>query len=182
MACLSLEEVQRECGAAGIMGGADDLLVMSYNDAEPVGLDGKVYAITAGVVSEIGRKTTKKFVKVSMPPETGGLAEALTANIQNGSSFFTQTLTLVMQKLSVVNRDFVLSVMNQPIIAIVRTPNGKYYAGGLGGRLQLATADGGTGIAAGDLQGRTLTFTGNEDNPFPEVDAALIPDLIVAAP
>jgi len=182
MACLSLEEVIKECGAAGIMGGADDLLVMSFNDADALGVDGKIYAMTAGIVSEIGRKTTKKFVKISMPPETGGLNEALTKNIQNGSSYFTQTLTLVLQKLNVDNRDFILSVIDQPIVAIVRTPNGKYFAAGLSGRLQLTTADGGTGIAAGDLQGRTLTFTGNEDSPFPEVDAALIADLLLPAP
>lgn len=182
MACVSLIELIRACGAAGVMGGADELLVMSFADAKALGADGKIYTMTAGIVSDIGRVATKKFVTVSMPTETGGLAEALTKNIQNGSSFFTQTLTLVLQKLSVENRDFILSVIDQPIVVIVRTPNGKYFAGGLGGRLQLTTADGGTGIAAGDLQGRTLTFTGNEDTPFPEVDAALIAELIIPAP
>lgn len=185
MACQSIVELLRECGADGIVGGAGKLYMMAYNDAAVLGGSPNqlIYALTpAGVVSDLGRKTGKEFVEIGLLPATAGLNEELTKNKQTGSSFLTQTLNVVLSQLTPANRTFVQNTLNQPVLALVKTRNNNYYLGGLGGQLEMTTLTGGTGVAEGDLQGYTIAYTGTDSLLIPMVDPTLVPELLEPAP
>jgi hypothetical protein len=185
MPCTSLTELPRECGAEGIIGGVGKVYMMAYVDSKPLVTSptNDIYVLTpAGMVSDLGRDTGKMFVEIGTLPATSGLNEELTKNKQNGSAFFTQTLNLVLSQITTANRTFVANTLNQPVLVLVRTRNGNYYMGGLGGQLELTTLTGGTGVADGDLQGYTITYTGTEAILIPPVDPTLVPTLLIAAP
>lgn len=181
MACTSLTALLRACGAEGLAGGISKAWAMTYADAVE-GTNGKIYTTTTGgIVSAIDVATGKLFVEIGLLKSSAGLGEELTKNRATGTAFITQTLTLVLADLTTENRTFVESVLNQPIVVIVRTRTGKLFVAGLSGDLELATLAGGTGTAEGDLIGYTLTFTGVEQSLMPPLDPTLLPTLLVPA-
>lgn len=181
MACASLTALPRACGTEGIVAGLEKLYMISFSDLT-IGDDGKTYTIAEnGMVSDISVTVAKLFTEVGLLKSTAGLNEALTKNAQNGTAFFTQTFTLVLSDLTVENKKFVESVLNQPVAILIRTRTGKYFTTGLNGQFELATLEGGTGIAEGDLTGYTLTFTGIDTKLVPQVDPTIVASLLVAA-
>lgn len=181
MACTSLTALPRACGTEGIVAGLEKAYMISFSELTP-GSDGNVYTTAVnGMLSAITVATGKMFVEIGLLKSTAGLNEALTKNAQNGTAFFTQTFTLVLSDITVDNKTFVESVLNQPVGLLIRTRTGNYFAAGLNGQLELATLTGGTGIAEGDLTGYTLTFTGIDTKLIPQVDPTIIAGLLVAA-
>ena len=174
MACTSLVALPRACGATGIVAGLETLYIISYVDLDP-GEDGNPYTLAInGMVASVLLDSGKLFVEVGLLKSSAGLNETLTKNLQNGTAFFTQTLTLVLSDLTVENQAFIGSVLNQPVAIIVRSRTGNYFIAGLNGQLELATMTGGTGIAEGDLMGYTLTFTGIDSMLVPMVDPTIV--------
>jgi len=184
MACSSLVALARACGADGIMGGLEKLYMVAYADtAVPSGAtDNKIYTLSAGgLVSAIGLATDKLFVEIGLLKSTAGLKETLTKDTTKGTAFFTQELTVVLSDLSTDNETFVSSVLNQPVVVVLKTRTNKYYAAGLNGQMELSALDGGTGTAEGDLMGYNLTFSGISTILIPQVDSTIITDLITAS-
>ena len=180
MACTSLVALPRACGAAGIVAGLEKLYIISFEDLVPLP-SGEVYAETAGLISDISVDSTKNFVEVGLLKSTAGLNEELTKNLQNGTAFLTQTLTVVLSDLTTANKTFVENVLNQPVAVMIKTRTGKYYAAGLNGQLELSGLSGGTGIAEGDLIGYTLTFSGISTSLISMVDNTIVASLLVPA-
>lgn len=181
MACSSLVALARACGAEGLVGGVGSLYIIAFADtAVPSGsTNGNIYTVsTGGLVSDIGLASGKNFVEVGLLKSTAGLNEELTKNTQTGSAYLTQTLTLVLADLSSENKAFAESVLNQPVVVIVKSRTGKYYAAGLNGQLELSALTGGTGTAEGDLLGYNLTFSGIDTKLIPQVDPTIISDLL----
>ncbi len=181
MACPSLIALPRVCGSAGIVGGVNKLYAVSFADlAVPEGATtDEVYTMSvAGMVNEIGLDASKKFIEIGLLPASASLAETLTKEKSNGSSFMTQTFTMVLSDMNAENRAFVETVMNQPVAIIIKTKSKKYFVAGLNGDFELSAIEGGTGTAQGDLVGYTLTFTGTDSMLIPQVDPTIISDLI----
>ncbi|RZK04520.1 MAG: hypothetical protein EOO46_16495 [Flavobacterium sp.] len=140
---------------------------------------GDVYTTaTGGTVNAIQMDSGKKFVEIGLLKNTSGLNEALTKDSTKGISFFTQTFTLVLGDVTIENKAFVESVMNQPVAVIIKTRTGKYFAAGLNGLFELASAEGGTGVAETDLIGYTLTFSGLSTGTMKLVDPSIVAGLI----
>lgn len=186
MACDSIIALPRTCGADGIQGGLDKLYIIAFKDLEEVSTPaspGDVYTLsTGGIVNDIGVVGGKQFVEVGLLINSAGLNETMTKNLQNGTAFQTQTLTLPLAEITSANRTFVQSVMNQPVAFIVKSATGKHYAAGLNGKMELSGLEGGLGIAPGDNNGYTLTFTGIDKMLIPLVEDTVVSASIVAAP
>lgn len=183
MACTSIQALLRTCGQEGIIAGVEKLYAISYADLAPAsGVAGTpIYTTTAGgVVSDIGLADGKTFVEIGILKSTVGLKETLTKNAQNGVSFLTQEVTLVLSDLTAENKAFAENVLNQPIAIMIKTRSEKYFVAGLNGQLELSALEGGTGTAPEDLIGYTLTFQGLSKNLIPMVDSALVPELLPA--
>ena len=95
---------------------------------------------------------------------TNSLETAITSSRENGTTFFEQTLTLTLPKLSKEdNKELKLLAYGRPHIA-VEDRNGNFMLCGLEHGLEV-TGSIATGTAFGDLSGYTLTLTGQELEP-----------------
>jgi|TARA_R110000751_G_scaffold37587_3_gene90982 hypothetical protein len=82
----------------------------------------------------------------------------------NGTSFWTQTGTIVLKKQDLATRkEMKLLSYGRPQI-IVQDYNGKYYLAGIENGCEVA-ANTATGATMGDLNGYNITFTGTEKTP-----------------
>ena len=82
----------------------------------------------------------------------------------NGTSFWTQTGTIVLKKQDLSTRkEMKLLSYGRPQI-IVQDYNGKYYLAGIENGCEVA-ANTATGATMGDLNGYNITFTGTEKTP-----------------
>lgn len=131
----------------------------------------------SGIVSAIGKSSGKIFYKYELVKNTGSLTETITSSVENGTVFYAQELSIVLNKLQANTRNEILLLAKNTLMAVVEDANGKYW---LLGRLNGIDVTGGTaatGVAQGDRNGYTLTFTGGEKELAPEVASAVISTL-----
>lgn len=95
---------------------------------------------------------------------TNSLETAITSSRENGTTFFEETLTLTLPKLSKEdNKELKLMAYGRPHIA-VEDRNGNFMLCGLEHGMEV-TGSISTGTAFGDLSGYSLTLTGQELEP-----------------
>ncbi len=185
MACTSIVALPRACGTEGIQGGLDKLYIIAFTDTKPhedaVNVGDVWTAASNGVINGIAIDTGKRYVEVGLLQNSAGLTEAVTKNLQNGTAFYTQTITLPLSEITTENRTFVKSILNQPVSFIVKAASGKHYVAGLNGKLELSALEGGLGVAPGDQNGYTLTFTGIDKDLIPLVDNTTVEASLIAA-
>lgn len=127
----------------------------------------------SGVVTAITMDPSKVFYKYELVKESANFAEAVTANVQNGTVFYAQTLELILNKLQVNSRNEILLLAKNRLAIIVEDNNGdKWFLGRQQG-LDLTGGGSASGTAFGDRSGYTLTFTGNEKELAPKVTATI---------
>ena len=91
--------------------------------------------------------------------------QAITANRENGTTFFEQTLNLTFKKLSKEdNKEIKLLAFGRPHVA-VEDYNGNVFLMGLENGADVSGGTIVTGAAMGDLSGYTLTLSGMEREP-----------------
>jgi hypothetical protein len=96
---------------------------------------------------------------------TNSLETAITSSRENGTTFFEQTLTLTLPKLSKEdNMELKLMAYGRPHIC-VEDRNGNFMLCGLEHGLEVTGGSIATGTAFGDLSGYSLTLTGQELEP-----------------
>ena len=140
---------------------------------------GNVTAVTeaSGIVSAITKSAGKVFRKYELVKATGSLTETITASVENGTVFYAQELSIVLNKLQANTRNEILLLAQNTLMVVVQDANDKYW---LLGRTQGCDVTGGTaatGTAQGDRNGYTLTITGAEKQLSPEVNSGIIAGL-----
>ena len=143
-------------------------------------LSGSVDSVTdasEGLISELSGSGT--FYKFELFRQTSDFTEAITSTPENGTVFYEQTLNAVFFKLQSSTRNQVKVLAQNPNLkVIVETNNGtvdgvgRYWYLGEERCMQLLSGTGATGTAFGDLNGYTLTFTGQEPNPASEISGS----------
>jgi len=121
-----------------------------------------------------------EFFKFELFRQTSDFTEAITSTPENGTVFYEQTVNAVFFKLQSATRNQVKVLAQNPNLkVIVETNNGtvdgvgRYWLLGEDRGMQLLSGTGATGTAFGDLNGYTLTFTGQEPNPASEISGSL---------
>lgn len=140
---------------------------------------GNVTGITeaSGIVSAITKSAGKVFRKYELVKNTGSLTETITASVENGTVFYAQELSIILNKLQANTRNEILLLAQNTLLVVVQDANDKYW---LLGRTQGCDVTGGTaatGTAQGDRSGYTLTITGSEKQLAPEVSSTIIAGL-----
>jgi len=132
---------------------------------------------TTGLLSELSGSGT--FYKFELTRQTGDFTEAINANVENGTIFYEQTANCPFHKLQSSTRNQVRVLAKNPDIKmIVETNNGSedgvgtFFLLGQTRGLSLSGGQGQTGTAFGDLNGYTLTFTGQEPEPASELSGS----------
>ena len=96
---------------------------------------------------------------------TNSLETAITSSRENGTTFFEETLTLTLPKLSKEdNKELKLMAYGRPHI-VVEDRNGNCMLAGLEHGMEVTGGSIATGTAFGDLSGYSLTLTGQELEP-----------------
>jgi len=96
---------------------------------------------------------------------TNSLETAITSSRENGTTFFEETLTLTLPKLSKEdNLQLKLMAYGRPHIC-VEDRNGNFLLCGLEHGMEVTGGSIATGTAFGDMSGYSLTLTGQELEP-----------------
>ena len=121
-----------------------------------------------------------EFYKFELFRQTSDFSEAITSTPENGTVFYEQTLNAVFFKLQSSTRNQVKVLAQNPNLKVVVETNngtvdgvGRYWLLGEDRGMQLLSGTGATGTAFGDLNGYSLTFTGQEPNPASEISGSL---------
>ncbi len=144
-------------------------------------LSGSITTVTdesEGLIS--GITGSGEFYKFELFRQTSDFTEAITSTPENGTVFYEQTLNAVFFKLQSSTRNQVKVLAQNPNLkVIVETNNGtvdgvgRYWLLGEDRGMQLLSGTGASGTAFGDLNGYSLTFTGQEPNPASEISGSL---------
>jgi hypothetical protein len=131
----------------------------------------------SGVITAITKGSGKVFRKYELVPGTSSLTENINANVQNGTVFYAQELSIILNKLQANTRNEILLLAQNTLLAVVGDNNGKYWFLGKVHGLNLSGGNGATGTAQGDRSGYTLTFSASESSLAPEVASNIIAGL-----
>lgn len=132
----------------------------------------------SGIVSAITKASGKVFYKYELVKNTGALTETITASVENGTVFYAQELSIVLNKLQANTRNEILLLAKNTLMAVVQDANDKYWLLGRYTGLDVTGGTAATGTAQGDRSGYTLTFTGGEKELAPEVSSSIIAGLV----
>ena len=96
-----------------------------------------------------------------------------TVNDQNGTSYFDQTATYILNKMEKTKRNEIKMIARAKMSIIIKDNNGNFWLMGKENGVRLASGDNGTGTALGDRNGYSLSFQAQEFEPMPKVTVTL---------
>jgi hypothetical protein len=94
-----------------------------------------------------------------LPTQTASFEETINFNRDAGTIFYTQTVNVMLQKLSSAKRLELQSVATTRVVVFVNDANNNWWAVGVENGADLSTSTGATGTVFGDAHGYTLAFT-----------------------
>ena len=141
-------------------GGLKNIYILSGSISSVNGTEGLITSITG----------SGTFYKFELTRQTGDFTETINASLENGTIFYEQTVNAPFHKLQSSTRNQIRTLAKNPdIFMIVETNNSEtgtvFFLLGQTRGLTLSGGQAQTGTAFGDLQGYTLTFTGQEPDP-----------------
>ncbi len=160
-----------QLGCRDNMGGLRQIYILSGSVVSVTGADN-------GLIT--GISGSGEFFLFELAKNTGDFTETINSSIENGTVYYEQVVNAPFQKLQSSTRNQVKVLAQNPDLKmIVQTNNGTedggvgqfFYIGQENG-MTLSGGSGATGTAFGDLNGYTLTFTGDEPFPASEVSGS----------
>jgi hypothetical protein len=135
------------------------------------------YTESSGTLTAITKVTSKLFRKYQLVLETANFEEDITGNRQNGTVFYGQKGTIILNKQQVATRNEILLLAKNNLAIVIKDNNLTYRLYGREFGLKLETGTAATGTAWGDRNGYTLNFSGKELELAPFVNDATIATL-----
>ena len=140
---------------------------------------GSIASLTesSGTITVITKASGKIFRHYQLVVETANWQEDITGNIQNGTVFYDQKGTIIINKQQVNMRNEILLLAVNNLIVIIRDQNETYRLYGRINGLRVLSGTAATGTALGDRNGYTLNFSGKEPQLAPFVALGVIATL-----
>lgn len=135
------------------------------------------YTESSGTLTAITKVSGKVFRKYQLVLDTANFEEDITGNRQNGTLFYPQKGTIIINKQNVSVRNEILLLAKNRLVVVIKDNNLTYRLFGREYGLMLQTGSATTGTAWGDRNGYTLNFAGNELELAPFVLDAVIATL-----
>lgn len=169
MACSTvLTGIALDCANAG---GIKKVYIAPIADVSAV-------TVTAGAVSAITMKDTKKFKEYSFRKNTASLTKTATKDDAAGTSFVTSEVALRFAKMDNAKRTEMQALLTGNVYVIVLDNNGEYWFLGYDSYCSASAATGESGTSLGDANQYTINLSA-ETVEFPQtVDDAIISNLI----
>lgn len=171
MACALTQGYVLDCKDS--LGGLVEVYFMAQQDIA-------TYTEASGVVTALTKDAGKRFYKYELVKSTASFTENINASVENGTIFYQQELSIVINKLQVNMRNEILLLAQSLLVAVAKDGNGKYWVLGLTRGLDVTAGSAATGTAEGDRNGYSLTFTGKERFLAPELSSGLVASLETA--
>lgn len=134
---------------------------------------------SGGLISAITLASGTNYHEYVFNKFTSTFSEKGTINIQNGSAFEEQTVTLKLARRNKTTRNALAMLFAKNLSIIVKDSNGLYWLIGEAHGANLSDLPSESGIAMGDANGYTLTFTASEPVQASEIDSTIIAALVV---
>lgn len=120
----------------------------------------------------------RDFYSYFSPKNSSSFTQTVNASIENGTVFYGQSLTLVLNNITAADIATLENMGKGRLAIVVQDNNDNYFVMGHQNGCLLTGGSGATGAALGDLNGFTLEFTAEEfDNaPLMPINASGDPD------
>lgn len=171
MACALTQGYSFDCRDS--IGGLANLWIIEFDNVSGI-------TETSGTVTAIAKANGGRFYKYNLTKNTAEATETFTDSRENGTSFYAQSISFVLNKMQVSLRNEISLIAQNRLLAIVEDKNGNYW---LYGRTNGLMREGGTaksGINPGDRNGYEITLTGEEKNMAYAVSSGIIAALTTA--
>ena len=129
---------------------------------------------SSGTLTAITKVAGSKFRKYQLVLETANFEETITGDRKNGTLFYPQKGSIVINKQSVIMRNEILLLAKNKCVVVIKDNNLTYRLFGREYGLQVVSGSATTGVAWGDRNGYTLEFTGVELELSPFVQDSVI--------
>jgi hypothetical protein len=169
MACTTLTSILKGCDSN--IGGITSILI---NDQDNV--DTSLIDVTNYVITDFGT-LVDPFIPFEFRRNTGMYTEEAAIDLVNGSSFYTQTVTLIFHRREAAKSKAIkiLGEGQRDLALVVGDANGKYW---YFPKAQLTAVTEGSGTAKADGSKYSVTFVAENEQLAYEVDSTIIPDII----
>jgi len=136
--------------------------------------------LTAGTITVIGMTGSTKFVEYQFNKNTANYIEEAAISLENGSTFYTTTVTLSLPRREVAKRNSLalIAAGQRNLKIILKDGNGLYWYVGYANSANLTGLGEGSGTAKGDGSKYSLTFIAEEPEMMYEVSESIIAGLI----
>lgn len=155
--CLSnytLQGVAFDCNAN--LAGIKNVWLSYFDDADVEGaIDYSAHTISAVTLS-----TGVTWYKYSFARNSSSLNSTLTKDDANGTRYYTNTLTLVFNKLEAQKHLEAMALAAEKLVALVEDNNGKVWFLGADSYVSGVSEEVGTGASADDRNGYNVTIEG----------------------
>jgi hypothetical protein len=131
----------------------------------------------AGEITGVTMSGSTEFVEFQFNRNTSSFSEEMTVSLEAGSTFYNQTITIQLARREASKRQALLLIASgqQPLTCIVKDSNGLYHGFGFDeDKVYLVGNSGGSGVAKGDSNGYTLSFSAESATPAYFVDEAAV--------
>jgi len=159
------------------VGGLKNLYILNYGLYDETDI---TYDTTAGYEDQITAITLPALSSIYKfeLKGTNSFEQTITSSRKNGTTFFEQVLTVMLKKQdAITHKQIKLLSYGRPNI-IVENNNGQYFIAGLLRGMDVTAGTISNGTALGDMNGYSLTFTGQEATPANFLDAATEAQLV----
>jgi hypothetical protein len=135
---------------------------------------------TNGTITAIGMSGASKFVEYQFNKNTANYVEDAAISLENGSTFYTTTVTLSIPRREVSKRNSIALVAagQRDLKIILKDGNGLYWFVGYANSANLTGLGEGSGTAKGDGSKYSLTFIAEEPELMFEVNSAIITGIV----
>jgi len=169
MACLNTQNISLGCAAS--VGGVKELYVAGGS------VSGQSYN-SDGVLT--GVSISSAYYTFELQKQTSNLTETFQVSLENGTTYFEQALTAVMNKMDQDKRNQLkLLAQNRNITLFVKDNNdviwylGRDFDGGF-----VSAGTGESGTAFGDRNGYSVTITTYSKEPMTTLSSSNIDDVV----
>jgi len=164
MPCALTQNYVLDCKDS--LGGLTEIYFMPAGDVTS-------YVEASGVITTLVKATGKRFYKYELVKGTSSFVENINASIENGTIFYQQELTLILNKLQTNTRNEILLLAKNRLVAVAKDNNGTFWYLGLTRGIDITAGSAQSGAAEGDRSGYTMTFTGKEAALSPSVGSTV---------
>jgi hypothetical protein len=153
MACALTQDYSFSCDVGA--GGLKELYLIELENVSTV-------TESSGTLSAITKASGKIFRKYQLVQDTATAEESIVGNLQNGTLYYAQKVTVIINKQNVAVRNEILLLAKNRLVVVTVDNNDTYRVYGWDKGLRLNEGSAATGTAWGDRNGYTLTFSGNQ--------------------